>query len=91
MGISLTPEEQFEIFGTDNMDEHAAEAEQDLAEAHRQHLSRWFYDCDYAMHRGLGELYISDPRFTAPYDEIEPGFSQYVHDAIQANADRHAP
>jgi MerR family transcriptional regulator, thiopeptide resistance regulator len=28
MGISLTPEEQFEIFGTDKMDEHAAEAEQ---------------------------------------------------------------
>ncbi len=69
----------------------AGTAAMDLAEAHRQHLSRWFYDCDYAMHRGLGELYISDPRFTAPYHEIEPGFSQYVHDAIHANADRHAP
>jgi hypothetical protein len=42
------------------------------------------------MHRGLGELYISDPRFTAQYDEIEPGFSQYVHDAIHANADRNS-
>ena len=44
----------------------------DLAEAHRQHLSRWFYDCDYQMHRGLAELYVSDPRYTATYDEIEP-------------------
>ena len=139
MGISLTPEEQFEIFGTDKMDEHTAEAEQrwgdtdawqesrrktaaytkhdwiaikaeadaniagfaealragqpadsvaamGLAEAHRAHLTRWFYECSYDMHRGLAELYISDPRFTASYDEIEPGFSQYVHDAILANA-----
>jgi predicted ATP-grasp superfamily ATP-dependent carboligase len=61
----------------------------DLAEAHRQHLVRWFYDCGYDMHRGLAELYISDPRYMASYDEIEPGFSQYVHDAIHANADRH--
>jgi MerR family transcriptional regulator, thiopeptide resistance regulator len=143
MGISLTPEEQFEIFGTDKMDEYAAEAEQlwgdteawkqsqrktaaytkedwikikseadanitgfaealragepaagtvamDLAEAHRQHTSRWFYDCGYAMHRGLAAMYISDPRFIASYDEIEPGFSHYVHDAIQANADRNS-
>ena len=60
----------------------------DLAEEHRQHISRWFYDCGYDQHRGLAEMYISDPRYTAPYDEIEPGFSQYVHDAILANADR---
>lgn len=141
MGISLTPEEQLEIFGTDKLEEHAAEAAQrwgdtdawqesrrrtaaytkqdwitikaeadaniagfadairagapasgtvamDLAEEHRQHLRRWFYDCGYDMHRGLAELYISDPRYMASYDEIEPGFSQYVHDAITANADR---
>ena len=37
---------------------------------------------------GLAELYVSDPRFIATYDEIAPGFSWYVHDAILANADR---
>ncbi|MBO0831871.1 MAG: TipAS antibiotic-recognition domain-containing protein, partial [Actinobacteria bacterium] len=62
----------------------------DLAEAHRGHISRWFYECGYDAHRGLAELYISDPRYIASYDEIEPGFSQYVHDAIVANAARHA-
>jgi MerR family transcriptional regulator, thiopeptide resistance regulator len=61
----------------------------DLAEEHRQHLCRWFYDCDYDMHRGLAELYVCDPRYMASYDETEPGFSQYVRDAIMANADRH--
>jgi DNA-binding transcriptional MerR regulator len=143
MGIALTPQEQFELFGTANLDEVTAEAEErwgdtdawresrrrtaaytkddwvtikaeadaniagfadairagelptgttamDLAEEHRQHLSRWFYDCGYGMHRGLAELYVSDPRYMASYDEIEPGFSQYVHDAIMANADRHS-
>jgi MerR family transcriptional regulator, thiopeptide resistance regulator len=142
MGISLTPEEQFEIFGTNKLAEYAEEAEQrwgdteawkqsqrrtaaytkedwiaikaeadasiagfaeairagepasgtvamDLAEAHRQHISRWFYDCGYDMHRGLAELYVSDPRYIAEYDKIEPGFSGYVHDAMLANADRH--
>ena len=141
MGMALTPEEQFEIFGTDEMEAHAEEARQrwgdtaawqesqrrsaaytkedwiaikaeadasirgfadamragepptgpvamDLAEAHRQHLSRWFYDCGYEMHRGLAEMYVADARYTRSYDEIAPGFSGYVHDAILANAAR---
>jgi DNA-binding transcriptional MerR regulator len=141
MGISLTPEEQFEVFGTDKLGEHTEEARQrwgetgawqqsqrraaaytkddwitikaeadagvsgfagalragepatgpvamDLAEAHRQHISRWFYDCGYDMHRGLAEMYISDARFTANYDKVAPGLAQYVHDAILANAER---
>src|SRR5258706_12759661 len=40
----------------------------DLAEEHRAHLGRWFYDCSYDMHRGLGDMYVADPRFTANYD-----------------------
>ena len=61
----------------------------DLAEAHRQHISRWFYECDLAQHTNLGELYVSDPRFIAEYDKIAPGFSEYVRQAIRANAERH--
>jgi DNA-binding transcriptional MerR regulator len=136
MGISLTPEEQFEIFGTDRVGgEWAAEAEQrwgetqawqqsarrsaaftkadwvqikaeadanlaafaDLmasgvasddpraaaaAEAHRAHISRWFYDCPPELHRGLAELYINDDRFGATYENVASGLAQYVHDAI---------
>ncbi|MDO8212929.1 MerR family transcriptional regulator [Conexibacter sp. CPCC 206217] len=141
MGISLTPEEQLEIFGTEKFAEHAQEAEHrwgdtdawkesqrrsaaytkddwiairreadeniqafaraievgepadgpvamHLAEDHRQHIARWFYDCSPAMHRQLAELYVSDPRYSATWDEIAPGFSRYVHDAILANAQR---
>src|SRR5579859_4403061 len=58
----------------------------DLAERHRQHISRWFYDCDYGMHRGLAELYLADQRFGKNYDDMAPGLAQYMHDAMLANA-----
>jgi TipAS antibiotic-recognition domain len=45
----------------------------DLAERHRQHISRWFYDCTYDMHRGLAEMYLADERFTRTYDDLAPG------------------
>ncbi len=141
MGISLTPEDQLEIFGTDKLGEYSKEAHErwgetdaykesqrrtaaytkqdwieikreadeniagfveaiksgepatgtvamDLAEAHRRHISKWFYECSPEFHRGLAEMYISDPRFTKTYDELAPGMSHYVHDAIFANAER---
>ncbi|YCK36743.1 TipAS antibiotic-recognition domain-containing protein [Actinomadura sp. ATCC 39365] len=61
----------------------------DLAEEHRAHLSRWFYDCTYDIHRGLADLYVSDPRFTATFDRTSPGLAAYLRSAILANATRH--
>lgn len=62
----------------------------DAVEAHRLHITRWFYDVSPQFHRNLGDLYVSDPRFTATYDESfgAAGFAQWVRDAIYANADR---
>ena len=62
----------------------------DAAELHRQHIDRRFYSCSPATHRGLGDLYVSDPRYAATYDESlgAPGLSTYVREAIHANADR---
>ena len=60
----------------------------DLAERHRQHITRWFYDCSYEIHRGLGEMYVADPRFAIHYDTVAPGLAVYVRDAILANARR---
>ena len=141
MGISLTPEERFEVFGEHDPAQYDAEVEErwgdteawaqsrrrtsaytkddwlritaeaadverrfaealqsgvpadaattlDLAEEHRQHISRWFYDCPPEMHAGLGRMYVEDPRFTAHYDDIAPGLAQYVSTAVQANAAR---
>lgn len=62
----------------------------DLAEAHRQHISRWFYDCSVDVHRGLGEMYVADPRFTATYEQVADGLASYIRDAIVANGERQA-
>lgn len=143
MGISLDPEELFEVFGAHDPTQHAAEAEErwgdtdayresqrrtsayrkadwlrlkavsaeieqgfagamaegagpgseramDLAEAHRRHIDHAYYPLSHELQIGLAELYVADPRFTAHYDDIAPGLARFVHDAIQANAARHA-
>ncbi len=59
---------------------------QDLAEEHRQHISRRFYDCSLEMHTALADMYVSDERFTAHYEAVAPGLAQYVSDAVHANA-----
>ncbi len=58
-----------------------------LAERHREHISRWFYPCSPQMHRGLGEMYVADERFTQTYEREAEGLAAYFHDAIVANAD----
>lgn len=141
MGIRLTLEERFEVFGDFDPAQHGAEAEErwgdtdtfrearrrtasytkddwkrmgaesgeitdrlvaamrsglpgdsaeamDAAEAHRQHISRWFYDCTSEIHVGLGEMYVADPRFRVNYDTVAPGLAEYLGDAIAANAAR---
>ncbi len=141
MGIQLTPEEKFEIFGPNYSDDYEAEAEQrwgqtdawkesqsrtskfgkqdwirikadgdalnrrlaesmtsgngpgsvvamDLAEEHHRAIEV-FYDCPYPMHRGLGDMYLADPRFTKTYEDVAPGLARWLRDAIHANADRH--
>lgn len=62
------------------------EAARAVAEEHRQHIARWFYDCGLEMHAGLGRMYVADERFTKTYEDIAVGLAAYVSDAIQANA-----
>ncbi|MGW0548429.1 MerR family transcriptional regulator [Streptomyces altiplanensis] len=143
MGINLTPEEKFEVFGDHDPEQYAEEAEQrwgageayrqsrrrtasytkedwlrikaeseentarlvaameegaapdsvramDLAEEHRALISGSYYDCGYAMHVGLAEMYVTDERFTASIDAAKPGLAAYLREAILANAARHA-
>ena len=141
MGISLTPEERFEVFGEHDPAQYEAEAEErwgdteawqesrrrtrgytkedwvrvkgegedverrfaealrngvpadsdramDLAEEHRQQISRNYYDCPPEVHAALGRMYVEDERFTAHYEQIAPGLARYVSTAVQANAVR---
>ncbi len=65
------------------------EATMDLAEQHRLHIERWFYECSHEMHTGLGSMYVADPRFTAYYEKYAPGLAEFIKSAILANCERH--
>ena len=58
-----------------------------LAERHRRHIARWFYDCPATMHRGLGQMYTDDERFARNYETVAPGLAAYLRDAFAANAE----
>ncbi len=64
------------------------EAAMDVAERARMQIHQWFYDCGPQMHDNLAEMYLSDPRFTATYEDQAVGLAQFVHDAIKANGAR---
>jgi MerR family transcriptional regulator, thiopeptide resistance regulator len=64
-------------------DERAME----LAERHRRSIGK-FYDCSSTIHRNLAQMYLADARFTKHYEDVATGLTQYLHDAIGANADR---
>jgi MerR family transcriptional regulator, thiopeptide resistance regulator len=58
-----------------------------VAERHRAHISKWFYDCTPEIHAGLGRMYVADSRFTENIDKAGPGLAQYMSEAIAANAE----
>ncbi|MEU7578785.1 MerR family transcriptional regulator [Streptomyces sp. NPDC041068] len=141
MGINLTPEEKFEVFGDQDPDQYAEEVQDrwgnteayresqrrsasytkddwkrindefsaihahmgdlldqgvaadsqeamDGAEEHRLFICRNHYECAHELHTCLGEMYVSDERFTAFYEAIRPGLAVFMRDAILANAAR---
>lgn len=60
----------------------------DVAERHRAHISRWFYECTPEIHAGLGQMYVADQRFTDNIDKAAPGLARYMSEAIAANTRR---
>ena len=56
----------------------------EVAERHRAHISKWFYQCSPEIHQGLGQMYVMDQRFTENIDKAGPGLAQYMSDAIAA-------
>lgn len=67
------------------VDDHAVQA---AVEDHRLLIDRWFYPCSVEMHKQLGAMYVTDPRFTANLDKIAPGYARYLSDAIAASPPR---
>ena len=44
--------------------------------AHREAISKWFYDCSVEMQKNLSVMYIEDHRFKAYYDGRVRGLAQ---------------
>ena len=63
-------------------------AAMDVAEEHRAHISKWFYDCPKEAHDGLGQMYVADFRFQDNIDKAGDGLAEYMSAAIAANAQR---
>lgn len=57
-----------------------------LAEQMRQHIDRSYYACSREMHVALADMYESDPRFRAHYDNRKAGLAAYIATAIRTNA-----
>jgi hypothetical protein len=55
---------------------------QEAVTAHREAITKWFYDCTVEIQKNLAVMYIEDPRFKEYYDGRVRGLAQYVHDAI---------
>ena len=79
----LTQEDKRELFGAADGDEAVA-----VAEASRQHLSRWMYDCPGEMQVGLGRMYVDDERFRAHDEERAGGLAPFVSTAFVTNGER---
>jgi DNA-binding transcriptional MerR regulator len=60
---------------------------QALVARHHRQIDERFYKCSAEMYRGLANMYVDDPRFTANYDRVKPGLATFLRDAMLVYAD----
>lgn len=53
----------------------------------RQYITDSFYNCTLEIFRGLGDLYVSDERFTANIDKYKPGLAAFLKEAMYIYCD----
>ena len=58
-------------------------AVQQLTADWQAHITRYYYDCTNEILAGLGEMYVSDPRFTRNIDRYGKGLARFMSQAIQ--------
>lgn len=64
--------------------EEAQHAAADL----RNHISSSYYDCTPEIFRGLGDMYVNDPRFTKNIDKYQEGLAEFLREAMHEYCDR---
>ena len=69
------------------MDQGAASPEvQALIKEHHAWIEN-FYTCPAEMYKGLGQLYVENPEFTAFYEKFKPGLTAFICEAMGYYAD----
>ncbi|QUI22597.1 MerR family transcriptional regulator [Vallitalea pronyensis] len=65
------------------MDKGPADAEvQEAVGAYRQYITDYFYTCTPEIFRGLGDMYITDQRFTKNLNKHGEGFAAFMKEAM---------
>jgi DNA-binding transcriptional MerR regulator len=62
----------------------AGELAHKACELHKQWLMCYWKSYSPEAHKGVAQMYVDDPRFTAYYDAIAPGSAVFLRDAIFA-------
>jgi DNA-binding transcriptional MerR regulator len=57
---------------------------QKAAELHKEWLCFFWQDYSPEKHRGVTQMYVSDPRFKEYYDKIAPGAAEFLREAVGA-------
>ncbi|MBO9540344.1 MerR family transcriptional regulator [bacterium] len=52
-----------------------------------QMINERFYSLTPEIFRGLGDMYVADPRFTETYDKVKPGLAAFMQRAMHVYAD----
>jgi DNA-binding transcriptional MerR regulator len=60
----------------------AGEIAQKAADLHRQWLCYYWDSYSKEAHAGVAQMYVDDPRFTAYYEEKQPGAAKFLRDAV---------
>jgi hypothetical protein len=60
----------------------AGELAQKAADFHKKWLTYYWSEYSKEAHAGLAQMYVDDPRFTAYYDEKQPGTAEFLRDAV---------
>ncbi len=70
------------------MDRGPADPEvQEWIGRHHRQINDRFYKCSAEVYRGLADLYVDDPRFTAFYDKVKPGLARFMREAMKVYSD----
>jgi hypothetical protein len=51
---------------------------------------RIFYEPNIVMYRGLGEMYVADPRFSAYYEKYKVSLARFMKEAIDVYCDKNS-